>query len=100
MKTKKINRKKFLEFLLKETGLKASKQQSFTGKNIYYLTDENEEKILVEFISATKKYFFTILIRGINEEAEKYHDAIVKYIRDLETGRNIIIDTEYKQTLI
>ena len=100
MKTKRINRKDFLEFLLKETGLKTIKQQSFTGKNIYYLADENTEQIQIEFIPKSKKYFFTILIRGIEKKADFLHDKAKAYIRELNTGRDIIIDTETKTTLI
>jgi len=81
----------FLEFLLEITGLNHSGKVK--DKNIYYLYDENGDKH-IKFEIVPK----LIILTG--KLADENHDAIVKYIRDLNTGRNIIIDTEYKQTLI
>jgi hypothetical protein len=107
MKNKKINRIKFLEFLLKETSSKKIAQNSLSGKNIYFLMDKKvgdtnlTETFQVEFIAQTKKYFFTILIRGFYKEVEEdLRKKAEDYLRGLALGRNVILDTESKQTLI
>ena len=103
---KTINRKKFLEFLIKETKTIKASQQSFTGKNIYFLIDKDKddgaliEHFQVEFIGATKWHLYTILIRGIYQNACFLHDKAVQYIKSLDLGRDVIIDTEYKQTIV
>lgn len=99
---KKLSRIKFLEFLLKHTGLKKTKQTSFTGNNIYFLTDENleVEHFQVEFISQNRHYFYTILIRGITKQADFLHDTCKEYLQNLKLDKNITLDTETKVTLI
>lgn len=99
---KKLNRKKFLEFLLNKTSLTNTKQTGFTGNNIYFLTDEDNsvEHYQIEFIPQSKQYHYTILIRGIIKEAEFLHGLCVEYLRGLDLGRNIIVDTELSVTHI
>lgn len=105
MKVKKINRKKFIEFLMTKTNTIKSCQQVFTGKNIYFLMGKDEddgceiEMFQIEFISS-KNYLFTILIRGVYNNATFLHDDTVNYIKQLNLGREICVDTEYKQTII
>jgi len=99
---KTINRKNFLEFLKKETSTKKIAQEKFCGKNIYFLTAENTRDIefQIEFIPQSKRYLYTILLRGIHKEADFLHTKTVEYLRSLKLGRNLLLDTEYKQTLI
>jgi len=99
---KTINRKQFLEFLKNETDTKLIVQQAFLGKNFYLLTAENNQDVeyQIEFIPQSKRYFFTILLRGFMKEADFLHDKVVVYLRNLELRRNVIFDTEHKQTLI
>jgi len=101
---KTINRKELLNFISSLAQTQEITQQVFCGKNIYFLSDKindfTEEKFQVEFISQTKKYFFTLLIRGTEKESDFMHPQIVKYLKSKNLGRNIIIDTEQKTTLI
>jgi hypothetical protein len=105
MKATRINRKKLIEFLIEKTKTIRSVQQTFTGKNIYFLTDKDKddgaeiEKYQVEFVS-DKRYLFTILIRGIYNNACFLHDDVVKYVKSLDLDKSIVIDTEYKQTIV
>ena len=103
---KRINRKEFLDFLLKETKNIEVRQSKFTGKNIYFLLNKDVddgtliETYQIEFIPASNKYFFTILIRGLYCEADSLHVPVKKYLASLDLGRNIILDTEHIQSII
>lgn len=105
MKVKNINRRRLIEFLLSKTNTIKSCQQQFTGRNIYFLMGKDEddgceiEMFQVEFLSS-KNYLFTIIIRGMYREATFLHEDTVNYIRQLNLGREICVDTEYKQTII
>lgn len=105
---KKINRIALLDFIKEKTNLAHHSQQTFTGKNIYFLCSEFwngkrielEEDYQIEFIPQNSKYFFTILVRGLKKEADFLHEDIATYLRGLQLNRNIILDTELKTTLI
>lgn len=102
LKMKKINKKDFLEYIKNQTKDEDIFQYDFTGKNIFFLGNKskNIENFQIEFISASKKYFYTILLRGITKEAEFLHDLAVDYLRKLNLNRNIFLDTEYTVTQI
>lgn len=99
---KNLNRKAFLEFLRNETKTELIYQSVLTGNNIYFLGDKNKkvEHFQIEFISQSKTHFYTILLRGITREAEFLHHKCIKYLRDLNINRNIMLDTEYSVTYI
>lgn len=103
---KQINRIFFLEYLLKISNTQSFSQETFSGKNIYFLQLENDttklklEVFQIEFIPQSKRYFFTILIHGIYNSADFLHDDVCNYIKSLNLKRNIIIRTELKETLV
>jgi len=101
MKNKNLNRMQVIEFIKKIQGIKESFQENLTGKNIYFLgNDKNEPDFQIEFIPASKKYFFTIYLRGLKSEADNMHEEIYNYLQKLELNRNIVLDTETKTSLI
>lgn len=108
MTTKKISRNDFLNFVMAKANLVKYTQTAFTGKNIYFLCSEYwngtrtelEEDIQIEFIPQSTRYFFTILVRGLKKETDYLHDDMVEYLRCLNLGRNIILDTESRSSLV
>ena len=101
MKNKNLNRMQVIDFIKKIQGIKESFQENLTGKNIYFLgNDKNEPDFQIEFIPASKKYFFTIYLRGLKSEADNMHEEIYNYLQKLELNRNIVLDTETKTSLI
>ena len=101
MKNKNLNRMQVIEFIKKIQGIKESFQENLTGKNIYFLgNDKNEPDFQIEFIPSSKKYFFTIYLRGLKSEADNMHEEIYNYLQKLELNRNIVLDTETKTSLI
>ncbi len=96
---KRLNRQDFLTFLLQLTGCKNSINNPF-GKNSFLLQTGNEDIYQVEFIPQTDKYFFTIYFRGINNVADEFNKPIVEYLRGLELGRNMVVDTEHIVTIV
>lgn len=102
-KQKRINRLKLVEFIRKIQGLKFSFQERLTGKNIYFIgNDKDEPYFQMEFTPQSRMYFYTIYIRGLQTEdgADTIHDEVVNYLQKLDIGRNIILDTETRQTII
>ena len=101
MKTKKINRVKLIEFIKKNQGLKYSFQSNLSCRNLYFIGNDKENPdFQIEFISQTKKYFYTVYIRGIKNNADCLHGAVCNYLKKLNLNRNIIVDTELKVTLV
>ncbi len=101
MKNKNLNRMQVIEFIKKIQGIKESFQENLTGKNIYFLgNDKNEPDFQIEFIPASKKYFFTIYLRGLKCKADNMHEEIYNYLQKLELNRNSVLDTETKTSLI
>jgi len=101
---KKINRKKLIEFLKEKTNLQHTSQQSFCGKNMFFLDSvsgtETNNEFQLEFIPQNDRYFFTIYLRGIRGRADHLHEELAAYVRGLNLGRNVIVDTETISTLI
>ena len=100
-KQKKLNRMQLIDFIKSIQGIKESFQTQFTGKNIYLIgNDKDEPDYQVEFIPQSQKYFFTILVRGLKVEADNMHEEIYNFLNNLQLNRNLILDTESKQSLI
>ena len=101
---KNINRMEILKFISEITDTEAIGQETFCGKNIYFLRNKLnnfwEEKYQVEFISQTRKYFFTLLIRGMQAESDFLHKRVVDFLRSKKLQRNIIVDTESISTMV
>jgi hypothetical protein len=91
----------FINFIKEKTGLQKLSQETFTGKNFYFINGENSQdnRVQIEFIGATKKYFYTLYVRGILQEMDYLHDDIVNYVKSLNLGKNIIVDTETRVTM-
>jgi hypothetical protein len=102
-KQKRINRLELVDFIRKIQGLKFYFQEGLTGKNFYFIgNDKDEPYYQMEFIPQSRMYFFTIYLRGLQTEggADTIHDEVVNYLKKLDLERNIILDTETRQTLI
>lgn len=101
MKTKKINRIDLVNFIKSIQGIKNSFQENLCGNNFYFIGDDkNEPDFQLEFIPQSKKYFFTIYLRGLKSEADNMHDEIFNYLKKLDLGRNICLDTESRISII
>lgn len=101
MKTKKINRIELINFIKSIQGIKHSFQENFLGRNFYLIgNDKDEPDFQLEFIPQSKKYFFTIYLRGLKSEADNMHDEILNYLKKLELNRNVILDTESRVSII
>ena len=97
MKPKKLNRLSLINFIKGIQGILLSHEVN----GMYYIgNDKNEPDFQLEFIPASKKYFFTIYLRGLKSEADNIHEEIYNYLQKLELNRNIILDTETKTSLI
>ena len=101
MKNKRINRLQIIDKIKSIQGVKSFHQEAFLGKNIYLIgNDKNEPDFQIEFISQSKRYFYTILLRGLKSEADNMHKELNIFLKSLDLQRNIILDTETQQTLI
>lgn len=96
---KRLNRKDFLLFLIELTKCDKASINPI-GKNSFLLQTGNEDIYQVEFIPQTDKYFFTLYLRGISKVADEFNKPIVEYLRSLELGRNMVVDTEYIVTFV
>ncbi len=97
MKAKKLNRLSLINFIKSIQGIKESQEVN----GMYYLgNDKKEPDFQMQFIPQSKKYFFTIYLRGLKSEADNMHDEIYNFLQKLELNRNIILDTETKTSLI
>lgn len=100
-KTKKLDRLQVVNFIKNIQGIKESHQEAFLGKNFYLIGDDKEQPdFQLEFIPQSKKYFYTIYLRGLKSEADKIHDEILNFLRKLELKRNIVLDTETKKSIV
>src|SRR5574343_797075 len=101
MKPKKLNRMLIIDFIKSIQGIKHSFQEAILSNNIYLIgNDRFDPEFQVEFIPASKKYFFTIYVKGIKSEADNMHDEIYNFIQKLELDRNICLSTENQTSLI
>ena len=101
METVKINRLNLITKIKAVAQIENSFQSAYFGKNFYFIGDDKDEPdYQIEFIPASQKYFFTILVRGLKREADEMHEEIKQYLQSLNLNRNIVLDTEHKQTLI
>ena len=100
-KQKKLDRLQVVNFIKNIQGIKESHQEAFLGKNFYLIGDDKEHPdFQLEFIPQSKKYFYTIYLRGLKSEADKIHDEILNFLRKLELKRNIVLDTETKTSIV
>ena len=100
-KTKKLDRLQVVNFIKNIQGIKESHQEAFLGKNFYLIGDDKEQPdFQLEFIPQSKKYFYTIYLRGLKYEADKIHDEILNFLRKLELKRNIVLDTETQTSIV
>ena len=102
---KRINRKALLAWLVEKTGTEFS-MDNFADRNSFFLCNKDssgftEEVYQLEFIPASKDYFFTILFSGICVRVTKdLNVALNEYVKDLKLGRTICVDTLNKTDLI
>ena len=97
MKPKKLNRLSLINFIKGIQGILLSHE----ANGMYYIgNDKDEPDFQIEFIPASKKYFFTIYLRGLKTEADNMHDEIYNYLQKLELNRNIVLDTETRTSII
>jgi hypothetical protein len=71
-------------------------QYDFTTKNYYYFKDNNNVDCgIVEFISRTNKYLFTvysnIYIFDNEAKTKEIHAYILDYFKNLKLDRNIVV---------
>ena len=100
-KQKKLDRLQVVNFIKNIQGIKESHQEAFLGKNFYLIGDDKEQPdFQLEFIPQSKKYFYTIYLRGLKFEADKIHDEILNFLRKLELNRNIVLDTETQTSIV
>lgn len=100
-KQKKLDRLKVINFIKKIQGINNSHQEAFLGKNFYLIGDNKDEPdFQLEFIPQSKKYFFTIYLRGLKSEADNMHEEILNFLRKLELNRNIVLDTETQTSIV
>ena len=94
-KKKKLDRLQVVNFIKNIHGIKESHQEAILGKNFYLIGDDKDEPdFQLEFIPQSKKYFYTIYLRGLKYEADNIHEEILNFLRKLELNRNIVLDTE------
>ena len=97
MKPKKLNRLSLINFIKGIQGILLSHE----ANGMYYIgNDKDEPDFHLEFIPQSKKYFFTIYLRGLKTEADNMHDEIYNFLQKLELNRNIVLDTESRTSLI
>ena len=100
-KQKKIDRLQVINFIKNIQGIKESHQEAILGKNFYLIGDDKDEPdFQLEFIPQSKKYFFTIYLRGLKSEADNIHEEILNFLRKLELNRNIVLDTETQVSIV
>lgn len=98
---KNLNRLEVINFIKKIQGIKQSHQEIVTGKDLFFIgNDKDEPDYQIQFIPATKKYFYTIYLRGLKTEADNIREEIYNFLQKLELNRNIVLDTESKTSLI
>lgn len=97
MKPKKLNRLSLINFIKGIQGIK----ESHEANGMYYIgNDKDEPDFQIQFIPQSKKYFFTIYLRGLKSEADNMHEEIYNFLQKLDLNRNIVLDTESKTSLI
>ena len=100
-KQKKLDRLQVVNFIKNIQGIKESHQEAVLGKNFYLIGDDKDAPdFQLEFIPQSKKYFYTIYLRGLKFEADKIHDEILNFLRKLELNRNIVLDTETQTSIV
>ena len=100
-KQKKLDRLQVVNFIKNIKGIKESHQEAILGKNFYLIGDDKDEPdFQLEFIPQSKKYFYTIYLRGLKYEADNIHKEILNFLRKLELNRNIVLDTETQTSIV
>ena len=100
-KQKKLDRLQVVNFIKNIKGIKESHQEAILGKNFYLIGDDKDEPdFQLEFIPQSKKYFYTIYLRGLKYEADNIHEEILNFLRKLELNRNIVLDTETQTSIV
>lgn len=96
---KTINRKDFLEKIKSVLNITTTFVQY---GNIYANADDGNNFTQIEFIPQSKKYFYTIYAQTVvgGGFSKKQHEEIVCFLRGINTGRNIILDTQDFITMI
>lgn len=96
---KTINRKDFLEKIKSVLNIDTTFVQY---GNIYANADDGNNFTQIEFIPQSKKYFYTIYAQTVvgGGFSKKQHEEIVCFLRGINTGRNIILDTQDFITMI
>ena len=96
---KTINRKDFLEKIKSVLNIATTFVQY---GNIYANADDGNNFTQIEFIPQSKKYFYTIYAQTVvgGGFSKKQHEEIVCFLRGINTGRNIILDTQDFITMI
>ena len=101
IKQKKLDRLQVVNFIKNIKGIKESHQEAILGKNFYLIGDDKDEPdFQLEFIPQSKKYFYTIYLRGLKSEADNIHEEILNFLRKLELNRNIVLDTETQTSIV
>ena len=100
-KQKKLDRLQVVNVIKNIQGIKESHQEAILGKNFYLIGDDKDEPdFQLEFIPQSKKYFYTIYLRGLKYEADNIHEEILNFLRKLELNRNIVLDTETQTSIV
>ena len=100
-KQKKLDRLQVVNVIKNIQGIKESHQEAILGKNCYLIGDDKDEPdFQLEFIPQSKKYFYTIYLRGLKYEADNIHEEILNFLRKLELNRNIVLDTETQTSIV
>ena len=100
-KQKKLDRLQVVNFIKNIHGIKESHQEAVLGKNFYLIGDDKDEPdFQLEFIPQSKKYFYTIYLRGLKSKADNIHEEILNFLRKLELNRNIVLDTETQTSIV
>ena len=100
-KQKKLDRLQVVNVIKKIQGIKESHQEAILGKNFYLIGDDKDNPdFQLEFIPQSKKYFYTIYLRGLKYEADNIHEEILNFLRKLELNRNIVLDTETQTSIV
>ena len=96
---KTINRRDFLEKIKSVLNIDTTFAQY---GNIYASTDDENNFTQIEFIPQSKKYHYTIYAQTVvgGGFSKKQHEEIVCFLRGINTGRNIILDTQDFTTMI
>lgn len=100
-KQKKLDRLQVVNVIKNIQGIKESHQEAILGKNFYLIGDDKDEPdFQLEFIPQSKKYFYTIYLRGLKYEADNIHEEILNFLRKLELNRNIVLVTETQTSIV